>query len=734
MIRLQRGPAPPFFVSDSLHAERERLGEWYAKPLADRAQRRPPVQLYPRLKREARAAILALSRGKCAYCETPLTGDTAWDVEAYRPKAGALDLNGTVSPDHYWWLAYEWSNHFASCATCNRLKGPRFPVAGQRAPLLATGEALDAEQPLLLDPFRDVPQEHLVFDENGEVAGRTERGRVTIEVLGLNRAWLLDARRAAVEELRRRVEPLRRESEHSIAKAIPELVPDTIPFAGAQQSFLAALVHQLGYTQSDVLVASLVSEDERKEKLDALHRESARQESYAVDHAESKRDYYIRTRFIERIEIENFRAIERMELRISAGAGRPESDAAAGTEAPAPLGAPWLMLLGENGVGKSSVLQAVALCLLGDRWRDGFTKRLGIDARGIVRVGAERGEVRVYLTGGREPIALFFSRESREFRSNLGEPKVLLLGYGSTRLLPHAGIEVQGRFDFVQTDNLFNPFVPLTDASAWLLGLDDAVFERVADALKPLLQLGDEDRLVRVRGARAPGVEAELHGTRVPLEGLSDGYQSVLALVCDIMRVMLNRWPTMEAAEGIVLLDEIGSHLHPRWRMRIVGALRRTFPRVEFLASTHDPLCLRGLDDGEVAVMRRDARGRVTALTAGLPPIRGLRVDQLLTSELFGMSSTIDPEVEALFTEYYRLLASPARTEAEQSRVAELRDALERFRLLGTNRRERMMLEVIDQYLATEPDVPTEQLRAPLAEGTKQRLRAIWASAGAVST
>ena len=59
----------------------------------------------------------------------------------------------------------------------------------------------------------------------------------------------------------------------------------------------------------------------------------------------------------------------------------------------------------------------------------------------------------------------------------------------------------------------------------------------------------------------------------IPLEHLSDGNQSVLALAADMIAVMFSRWPAMEAAEGIVLMiDELGAHLHPRWRMRIVAA------------------------------------------------------------------------------------------------------------------------------------------------------------------
>jgi hypothetical protein len=351
---------------------------------------------------------------------------------------------------------------------------------------------------------------------------------------------------------------------------------------------------------------------------------------------------------------------------------------------------------------------------IGERWRN----KLDLDARRHVRHGQADGHVRVYLTGSSTPIELRFSTKSDVFESEPKEPKVLLLGYGSTRLLPRGKVKSPQQYDFARIDNLFDPFEPLNDANRWLGSLERAQFDTVARALQPILHLGEDDRLVQVDG----GVEAEIFGVRVPLEELSDGYQSVVALATDIMRVMLRRWDAMEVAEGIVVLDEVGSHLHPRWRMRIVEAMRSAFPRLQFLASTHDPLCLRGLTSGEVVVMRRDAKKRVVAIT-DLPPIAGLRVDQLLTSEYFGLDSTIDPTVDKLFVEYYGLLALRSPTPPQVARLAQLKTELERYRVLGTNQRDRLMLEAIDQYLAEER-AGTEG--RPTLDATKKKLVEIW--------
>jgi predicted ATP-binding protein involved in virulence len=220
-------------------------------------------------------------------------------------------------------------------------------------------------------------------------------------------------------------------------------------------------------------------------------------------------------------------------------------------------------------------------------------------------------------------------------------------------------------------------------------------------------------------------VQVERDGDRVRLEELSAGYQSVIALATDVIKVLLSLWDTVPAAEAIVVVDELGAHLHPRWRMRIVPSLREVFPRVQFLASTHDPLCLRGLADGEVAVMERDPEGEIVAVT-DLPSVAGLRVDQLLTSEHFGLNSTIDPQLDALFAEYYLLKAKRTRTSAEERRHAELKAQLDDLQVLGSTRRERLVLEAADDFLARESTLTAAEDRLALKQKTKVRIADIW--------
>ena len=83
-------------------------------------------------------------------------------------------------------------------------------------------------------------------------------------------------------------------------------------------------------------------------------------------------------------------------------------------------------------------------------------------------------------------------------------------------------------------------------------------------------------------------------GHAIPFEHLSDGQRTMLGLFCDLARraAMLNPHFGGEASaktSGVVLIDELDLHLHPKWQRRIIQDLRRTFPKVQFICTTHSP-------------------------------------------------------------------------------------------------------------------------------------------------
>ena len=88
------------------------------------------------------------------------------------------------------------------------------------------------------------------------------------------------------------------------------------------------------------------------------------------------------------------------------------------------------------------------------------------------------------------------------------------------------------------------------------------------------------------------------------IEDLSAGYQSVLNLILDLAYRMAILNPdegdNIPNAEGIVLIDEIDSNLHPKWQWRIIDALTETFPNVQFIAATHSPIIVSSCKNANI--------------------------------------------------------------------------------------------------------------------------------------
>ena len=101
---------------------------------------------------------------------------------------------------------------------------------------------------------------------------------------------------------------------------------------------------------------------------------------------------------------------------------------------------------------------------------------------------------------------------------------------------------------------------------------------------------------------------------RLPALWLSHGYQTTIAWIADLVGQVWSearqRIPLQEI-EGLVLVDEIDLHLHPTWQRGLVAALRTAFPRVQFVATTHSPMVLPGLEPHEIFLLRQQDDGSV---------------------------------------------------------------------------------------------------------------------------
>jgi hypothetical protein len=352
--------------------------------------------------------------------------------------------------------------------------------------------------------------------------------------------------------------------------------------------------------------------------------------------------------------------------------------------------------------------------------------RLRLDTDSWIRTGADRGEIIVWTEGAREPRTLRLRRGLMGFEAHGDDFPAALAAYGAGRLPPLRGrVGLPRRYRVrPRIENLFDPHAEMMPVTPWLLALkDDETFDFAARAILGLLLEPASTVMERVDD----DIVLRRSTDSISLDLLSDGYRSMLTLAVDLMSTFLKRFGSLSAAEGIVLVDEISAHLHPRWQMRVVKAFQAAFPRLQIIATTHDPLSLRGVGDSEVVVLRRDGERRVSRLPADdTPSVRGLRVDELLTSEIFGLNSTVDVKLDALYTRYYDLLASRARSSAELAALETARKELDQLRQFGTTRRERLALEAADRYLAEERDTADPDDRELLDEELRKELRAIW--------
>lgn len=156
------------------------------------------------------------------------------------------------------------------------------------------------------------------------------------------------------------------------------------------------------------------------------------------------------------------------------------------------------------------------------------------------------------------------------------------------------------------------------------------------------------------------------------IEQLSEGYKIVIAMVADLAARMAEANPDMDNplnSTGIVLVDEVDLHLHPRWQRDILSQLTKVFPNIQFVVSTHSPVIVVGA--AEIAqVINLNKINEDENLIYDHTYISN--VGQVLLSDLFGLNYLYSPEWDEKIEERNSLLSKQELTEDEKKRLAEL--------------------------------------------------------------
>ncbi len=328
------------------------------------------------------------------------------------------------------------------------------------------------------------------------------------------------------------------------------------------------------------------------------------------------------------LKLANVRAIDAAEFRFRSG---------------------FNLIVGINGVGKSSVLDVLCLCLAAVVSKANAT-RVRAQPLGVndIRVGTDALSSECHVTiGEREYSYVLHQPRERSIpqRQKVGLPREQVLQTPARAMFvgappePAAGAESEGRplavlfstgravpsertrsksaaaggIAAALADAFANRELRLGELAAWMRvqkvlrtehpSADSALLamERAASSFL------DGYRNLRADGNTGPRLLIDRQGATLPVRKLSDGERGLLALVLDLTRRLVQANPELSdpvsQAEAVVLIDEIDLHLHPTWQRNIVGKLTETFPRCQFIATTHSPQVIGEIPHDRIQMM-----------------------------------------------------------------------------------------------------------------------------------
>ena len=372
--------------------------------------------------------------------------------------------------------------------------------------------------------------------------------------------------------------------------------------------------------------------------------------------------------YIDSITMREFRTFKRASIdfvhpdaRIPAGSGSPKF-------------ANMNLVIGGNGCGKTTLLKGIALAALGPavadsglfpyhliRRADGDPSETGalVEAtftpnvqdevpRRISRVESRirvdhRGDLERFRWEHRDekPWHPIFSNDTDAF---------FFVGYGANRRVEKVGrVDEAGRraSSFTRAQrimSLFEETYSLRPLSHWLPRYQErnpGRFSQVKNLVNDLLGPGR----YRFTGDMEDGEYVFEHGRiRVPFPALSDGYRAFIGWIGDLLYHVCMTCPSgkmLRENQGIVMIDEVDLHIHPRWQMKLLPRLASRLPRIQFIVTSHSPLLVGSLERRNIVVARRRRDGSSFLKRAEVDvDVSRLDADQILLTPLFGLDTT----------------------------------------------------------------------------------------------
>ena len=380
--------------------------------------------------------------------------------------------------------------------------------------------------------------------------------------------------------------------------------------------------------------------------------------------------------YIDRVELRNFRCFESVTLEADTSASK----------------GPWTLLTGDNASGKTTLLKAIALGLCDGSSAAGLLRE---SDSGYIRSGYDKSTIEITLVrmeGETSTEKYTITTNLSEFTGNLERldqttipsldrfpwDDIFVCGYGAGRGTSGTG-DISEYSPISAVYNLFNYSEGLQNPELTIRRLQQDLrsHDAILIAAQEILELA-AFRLAGPKSADAGITVSDPRGLNIALRDLADGYKSTFLWLTDFLGWALAKNPVrLEDIEGIVIIDEIEQHLHPKLQKRIIDKLRNTCPKVQFFASTHSPLIARSFRYSGHSGPHKHYHLRTSAdgdsvVAEELPPMGGKRTDQILASQAFDFLIDDDPDAARLLDDLASLVSNEFCPEVDRLRASEM--------------------------------------------------------------
>ena len=282
-------------------------------------------------------------------------------------------------------------------------------------------------------------------------------------------------------------------------------------------------------------------------------------------------------------------------------------------------------LIGTNGVGKTKLLESllqmiiIGCAIIPEQYH--YQEYAAVLSEAIldqsIRLTFGKNKHSSFVVGGNIPFKPFCFIGSQNRGLIQGQPKIAPIGSFADRMMGHWQVifsAMKSNFSSLgMTENIGSWFVSRAMASNPYQKKEDNRQIEIETVLKLLNQIDRrvDPEFLEVTGE--PRVFIKIEDQKRELSQLSSGFTSILKIIQSIVSGYgyFTNEVQLQHVAGLVLIDEIESHLHNQWLVKIIPMLKQLFPNTIFIVTTHSPIVLTQLKHGEAYRLQRDDDGVV---------------------------------------------------------------------------------------------------------------------------